>query len=438
VFQAYYQLEARGWIEARERSGYFVRAPRRAAGRSETSPRIHLLQGGDSDLVMEVLERTSRRDVVPFASPFPNPRLFPLEQIGRVMAEAARGLSPAQTVDGLVGGKEALRQAIAVRYLQRGVTVSPDEIVITNGALEALNLSLASVAAPGDAVVIESPGFYGAKQALHRLGMRAVEVPVHPVDGIDLQRLDEAIIRSGAVACWLMPSHQNPLGISLGDAKKRELVEMVTRRGVALIEDDVYGEMSFDHQPSRPAKAWDRAGVVLHCSSFSKCLAPGYRVGWVAAGVNASAVSRMKLNTTLMSTMPGQLGLARYLDQGSYARHLRKLQHGLAAQATAYMRAVQEFFPAGTRMQPPTGGYFVWLRLPEEVDAVDLYRRALAQGISIAPGPMFSNAALHRSCVRINFSIDLDARALNALRVVGALATAMQRTAAARQIGSVY
>jgi DNA-binding transcriptional MocR family regulator len=198
--------------------------------------------------------------------------------------------------------------------------------VVTNGALEALNLCLAALTRPGDSVIIECPSFYGALQALERRGLKAVHVPTCPIRGVDVDALEVAIRRHKPKAAWLMTTFQNPLGCLMSPERKRELVGVLARHGVALIEDDVYQELFFGPQRPLPAKAYDAEGMVLHCSSFSKCLAPGYRVGWVAAGRHAAALRRHKLSLSTMTAVPVQVGLARYLDQGGYERHLRRLR----------------------------------------------------------------------------------------------------------------
>jgi DNA-binding transcriptional MocR family regulator len=331
VFQAYYLLEAKGLIHARERSGYFVATPQTALPpvSAPSSPENASSPVSISDVVFAMLEAGTRPNVVPLGSPFPDPSLFPLQQLGRSMAAAARNFTPRNTVEDLSPGKESLRRLIAQRYVARGVNVHPSEIVITNGALEALNLCLATVARPGDCIAIESPAFYGALQAIERLGMRAVPVATHPETGIEVDALERAIRDHAAKACWLMPTFQNPLGATMPDAKKQALVEMLARHAVPLIEDDVYAELHFGESAIRPAKAWDTQGLVLHCSSFSKSLAPGYRIGWVAPGQFFRQVARQKLTTTLMASMPGQLGLVDYLRRGGFDRHLRKLRQAL-------------------------------------------------------------------------------------------------------------
>src|SRR6185437_15155394 len=208
-----------------------------------------------------------------------------------------------------------LRRQIARRYLRSGVRISPEEIVITSGALEALNLSLQILTRPGDAVAIESPAFYACLQAIEALGLKAVEIPTDPREGVDLAALASAIDKHGVRACWLMTSFQNPLGATMPEAKKRELMDVLNEREVPLIEDDVYAELYFGDERPRPAKAFDTKGRVLHCISFSKCLAPGYRLGWVAAGQFAPAVQRRKITSSLATSIPVQDGIALLLRQ---------------------------------------------------------------------------------------------------------------------------
>ena len=424
VFQAYYLLEARGLIRARERSGYYVAVgaqtlppePQHSSQPNEDSATVDI-----SELVFEVLESAKMRDVVPLGSAFPSPLLFPMARLAKVMASSVQQLDPWSSVDDLTPGNPQLRRQIALRYLADGLHVQPDEIVITNGALEALNLCLMAVTRPGDAVLVESPTFYAALQSLEGNGLRAIEVPTHPREGIDLTALARVLERHQPKACWLMTNFQNPLGSLMSDEKKRDLVELLARHDIPLIEDDVYGELYFGDKRPTPAKAFDTKGLVMHCSSFSKCLAPGYRVGWAVPGRYTRAVARHKLTTTLAASAPAQAALAAYLEKGGYDRHLRQLRHTLAVQQTQFMAAIARYFPAGTQATRPKGGYFLWVELPNNVDALSLHRQALALGISIAPGPIFSAHHGFTNCIRLNYGHTWDARTEAALATLGQL-----------------
>lgn len=430
VFQAYYLLEAQGLIQSRERSGYFVAVhgqqlppePDMAALPDQESQPLAV-----SERVFELLQSTMKRNVVPFGSAFPSPLLFPMARLARMMSSSVQQLDPWASVDDLTPGNARLRRQLALRYLIDGLHVPADDIVVTNGALEALNLCLSAVTRPGDAVLIESPCFYGALQAIERHGLRAIAVPTHPREGMDLAAAQRALERHSPKACWLMSNFQNPLGSLMPEQKKRDLVALLTRYQVPLIEDDVYGELYFGSQRAAPAKAFDTEGLVMHCSSFSKCLAPGYRVGWVAAGRYAREVARLKLTSTLTTCAPAQAALALYLEKGGYDRHLRLLRHKLASQQALFMDALARHFPPGTRVTRPRGGYFLWVELPDGVDALVVHQRALALGISVAPGPMFAPQPDFAHCLRLNYGHAWDERAEAALVALAAIVAGLMR-----------
>ena len=423
VFEAYYLLEAQGLVASRPRSGYYVAANPRALPEPQrkSQPESEARPVEISAMVFDILRSAMSRDVVPLGSAFPSPLLFPLPRLGRVLANAATHMDPWSTVDELTPGSLDLRRQIALRYLRDGAQVGPDDILVTNGAMEALNLCLSATCQPGDAVVVESPCFYACLQALESHGLHAIEVATDPREGIDLDALEDALQRHRPKACWVMTNFQNPLGSAMPDAKKRALVELVTRHEVPLIEDDVYQELHFGPRPA-PTKAFDTDGWVLHCGSFSKSLAPGYRVGWVAGGRFAAQLARQKLTASIATSIPVQLALAKYLERGSYDRHLRALRATLQQQRDAYTAAIAEHYPAGTRVSRPNGGYFLWVELPEAADSLALRREAMAAGISVAPGPMFSASGAFRNCLRINAGHAFNQRAKDALQRVGQLA----------------
>jgi DNA-binding transcriptional MocR family regulator len=427
VFEAYYRLEAQGLVRSRPRSGYYVAARPRAKGQAPEPERASTPDGAAravaiSDLVFDILASTASRDVVPLGSAFPDPHLFPLARLGRVLAQVAPRIDPWLTVDELAAGSLELRRQLALRYHLDGAQVPPEAIVVTHGALEALNLALAATCRPGDAVAVESPCFYGCLQALERHGLRALEIATDPREGIDLAALEQACLRERPAACWVMTNFQNPLGSSMPTAKKRALVALCTRLGMPLIEDDAYAELYAGTRRPALTKAFDDDGWVLHCGSFAKSLAPGYRVGWIAPGRFAGAVARHKLAASLATSLPAQLAIAGFLARGGYERHLRGLRSTLQAWRESYRDAIARAFPDGTRVSRPAGGYFLWVELPATVDALALWAQARAAGISLAPGPMFSTGGAFGHCVRINTGHPLDARAIAALKQVGRLA----------------
>lgn len=427
VFAAYYLLEARSLIEARPRSGYFVSQAAISHPEPEASDPLAEERSVEvSELVFQVLGLVRNRAVVPLGSAFPSPTLFPLDKLALALGKAARALDPWRTVEDLSPGSAELRRQIALRYLGASCKVDADELVVTNGAMEALNLCLEAVTQPGDLVAIESPTFYGALQALERRGLRAVEVATHTRTGIDIAALAAVLERHPVKACWLMPNFQNPLGSLMPDASKAALVALLAERRVPLIEDDVYGELYFGTRP-RPAKAWDKDGLVMHCSSFSKSLAPGFRVGWAAAGRFARDVGRRKLMSSLATPVPMQEGLSEYLQRGGYDRHLRQLRQALVANRQIVLRTIARCFPSGTRVTQPEGGYFVWVELPPRVDALELHRLAVSHEISVAPGHLFSADHRFKHHLRINFGHPDNNAVDAALRTIAQIAKALNQ-----------
>lgn len=421
VFQAYYLLERRGLIRARPRSGYFVNAH---ATRQFSEPQaLHpISESTDVDvsaLVFSILDSIKDPNTVPFGSAFPSPSLFPLQRLSRSLASASRAMDPRVAVTDLSPGNPQLRRQIALRYMVGGLMLPMEELLITNGALEALNLCLQAVTQPGDLVAIEAPAFYACLQVLERLKLKAVEIPVQPRDGMDLEVLAQTLQKHPVKAVWCMTTFQNPVGASMPEAKKQALVELVTRHQVPLIEDDVYAELYYAQQAPKPAKAFDTQGLVMHCGSFAKSLAPGYRIGWVAAGRFAQKVERLKLMTSLCASMPAQAAIADYLQHGGYDRHLRKLRYALEGQQANMLAAIGRHFPAQTRVSQPSGGYFLWLELPQQMDALKLFHMALAQGISIAPGPIFSPTRRFGNCIRLNYGSPWNEGAEQAMATLG-------------------
>lgn len=434
VFRAYYLLENRGLINALPRSGYFVsEAARKAMQQTSRSlPREAATNSVNvSDLVFEVLRTSKQAKTIGLGSAFVDPTLLPVARVGKSCAAVNRSSDLATMVAALPPGYDGLRQQISLRYLMAGLTVPIDEIVITNGALEALTLSLQLLTAPGDVIVIEKPTFYAALQAIQRLRLKVVEIPVDPVEGHDLSALSRALEQHRVRACWFMTSFHNPTGVTLDDSRKEAMVELLAKHDVPLIEDDVYSELHFGLAPVRPAKFFDRHGLVIHCGSFAKCLAPGYRIGWAAGGRFADALERAKWMTTLSASVPAQRAIADYLEHGGFDRFLRKLRGQLSRQQSQMLDAISRYFPPDTMATKANGGYFTWVALPDHIDSIRLFLAASQRGISVAPGPIFSADGGFRHRVRLNYGYPWSARLEKAVATLGALCIDESRCAAA-------
>jgi DNA-binding transcriptional MocR family regulator len=403
VLHAYEALESSGLIEAKPRSGYYVSEWRKPVAVPRTStPKSRSTRVAVSDLVFDTLEASRDRGVVPLGSAFPSPTLFPWAKLARYLGSSARHMDPWNTVESLPPGSLDLRRQIARRYLRLGMSIGIEQIVVTSGALEALNLALQSVVRPGETIAIESPTFYGCLQAAERLGINVIEIPTHPREGIDLPTLRKVIAKNRIRACWCMTTLHHPTGATMPTEKKRELVRLLSSHSIPLIEDDAYAELQFSSKSSLPAKAFDTKGFVMHCGSFSKCLAPGYRLGWVAAGRFTKELARLKIESSLATSLPIQQGIAQMLQHGSYDSHLAGLRRSLAGQQSAALDAVRRHFPAGYRVSVPAGGYFLWIECAPSVNSLEVHRLALDFGITIGPGPMFSARRQFGNFIRLN------------------------------------
>jgi len=423
VLQAYVMLEGKERIEAKPQSGFYVRPARHLAPEPRTSsPSPVVTRVGVSELVAQVFNSAHDPQVIQLALSTPSPEHLPVKRLNRLMA-AAMGRAGARALSyDFPPGYAPLRHEIAKRSIKAGCKLAESEIVTTHGTMEALNLCLRAVAKAGDVIAIESPAFYGTLQVIESFGMKALEIATDPRDGIVMDALAAAIRRQKIKACLLVTNFSNPLGSRMPDANKKALVELLARREIPLIEDDIYGDLCFAGPRPKTAKAYDKEGLVLLCSSFSKTLAPGYRVGWTAPGRFRPQVESLKFTSSMATTTAPQMAIAEFLQSGGYDRYLRKLRRLLAGQVEQMRHAVSQYFPAGTKVTRPQGGYVLWVELPRSVDSLDLHRRALAQKISIAPGPIFSAKQKYKNFIRLSCGLPWSERIDRAVQTLGELA----------------
>jgi DNA-binding transcriptional MocR family regulator len=405
VLQAYYLLEARGLVTPRPRSGFFVAegALRTELEPEPSTPAVDAAQVSIRQLVTQVALQDARTPgLVPLGYAHPHPACTATGVLNRIMAAVGRRLGHGSWAYELPPGCRALRTEIARQAARAGCRLNSADIVITSGCTEAVSLSLRAVCRPGDAVAIESPICFDTLQTLETLGLRAVEIPTHPRDGISLEALRFATDAMPIKACLVIANHNNPLGSRIPEAAQQALVALLAQRDIPLVENDIYGEIHFDAHRPTAVKAFDQKGLVLLCSSFSKTLGPGLRVGWVAAGRFRDGIEWDKYTLSLaVPTLP-QLAIAEFMAGSGYPRHLRRIRRFYADSTAAMRAAVLRHFPSGTRVTRPSGGYLLWIQLPKGIDAYDLYRRALAAGIAIMPGHLFSAADRYHDFIRLN------------------------------------
>jgi DNA-binding transcriptional MocR family regulator len=423
--QAYRLLEDRGVIEARPQSGYYVARGRASLREPAISkPPGRATSVAVSGTILKLLEYAADPALIPLGCAIPNAELLASGRLDRFLARAARVKGVDHNIYTVPKGDPRLRQEIARRALRWGQALSPEDIAITCGCTEALTLALKAVAQPGDTIAIESPTFFGLLHALEALDLKALELPTDPTSGIDLSALEKALKLKSIKACLFASSFNNPLGCTMSDEKKTAVLELLARHQVPLIEDDIYGDIYFGKERPRPFMALDRRGNTLYCSSFSKTIAPGYRIGWIAAGRHMQRVLERKLAFTLCGPALPQAAFADFLSSGGYDNHLRRMRRTFEDNIAHVIRTVEKAFPSDTRVSRPAGGFVLWLELPEPLDTRLLFDEALGAGICFVPGDVFSASGRFGNCLRLSCGHSWDARIEKGLMRLGALACA--------------
>ncbi len=404
VLDAYRLLEREGRLAARPQSGYYVQSGPASASDCPglSKPAKGPSEVSVSDLAMMVLRDARNPQLLQLGAAIPNPALMPLAALNRHVAQVARRDGEALGAYGGVLGHAGLRVQVARRALTAGLAIDPGGVVITSGCMEALTLALRATCNPGDTVAIESPIYYGILQGIEALGLKVLEIPTHPRDGLSLEHLERAIEQHAVRACLVIGCFNNPLGSCADEAAKRELIALLARHDLPLIEDDIYGELAHDGQRPPPYKAFDRDDRVLLCGSFSKSITPGIRVGSIIPGRWQRQVEHLNFPTNIACSGIPQAAVAELLASGGFDRHLRRLRPLYARFVAEMADAVLQRFPAGTRCTRPTGGHVLWVELPKAVDALKLYERAVQAGMTIAPGHLFSATPRYRNFIRLN------------------------------------
>ncbi|AXQ28630.1 PLP-dependent aminotransferase family protein [Solimonas sp. K1W22B-7] len=428
ALKAYEHLEALGAIESRPRSGYFVRLePVKARALPQT---IEVAQGPASlistDVISSVLETITRPGQVPLAHASPSAELLPTAALHRLTRSLLRS-DPAMATSYLMPpGHAGLRQQIARRLADQRCEVSPEDIVITTGSMEAINLSLRLLCCAGDTILMESPTYSGLLQVAEEMRLRVVELPNHPQHGIDPDDLRRAIRRHRVAAALFVQNFNNPTGSLLPEEAKREVVRTLNGHGVPLIEDDIYGELGYGGRAT-PLKAYDEADLVLHCASLSKTLSPGLRVGWVASHRYRRELIRHKFTLSTATNSLSQMAAAAVLESSLYDRHLRTFRVTLARSVARFSEAVLRHFPPQTVVSRPQGGFVLWIELPRNVDGLELFQRAAREHIAVNPGVIFSANGSYQNYLRINCALPWSAQIEQALATLGRIASWMAK-----------
>lgn len=405
AFQAYYHLEGKGLIESRPKSGYYVRFNNRRypamPGQLQPAPISHDVSV--KEMINSIYTDISSHDVINFALAVPDISLLPAAKLNKSVVYALRNSKDHCINYEHTQGNLELRKQIAKLAFNWGGKVEPEQVIVTSGCLEAITMCLRAVTKPGDTVAVECPTYFGIYQAAESLGLKVVEISSCAVDGLDLGCLQKAISKNTIKACVVVPNFNNPLGSCMPDENKKKLVELITKHNIPLIEDDIYGELYFGKSRPRTCKFYDKKGMVMHCSSLSKSLAPGYRIGWTIPGKFLEQVKQIKRIHNISSPTLTQAAIAHFLKIGRYEYHLKNLRKALHTQSLRYVQAIIEYFPPDTKISRPHGGFVLWLELNKKINSFKLRTEAMKHNISVVPGRIFSGSSCYANFIRISF-----------------------------------
>ncbi len=404
ALHAYRMLESQGVLEAQPQSGFYVSAatsnqPDKPSAATK-STRVRKVNTGAQ--VANMFELASDTTMAPLGCAIPSPDLLATSKLDKFLVRTARTRGKYANTYAPPRGEEGLRTAIARRSINWGHAVSAEDILITCGCTEALHLALKAITRPGDTIAVESPNYFGFLPVLQALHLTVTEIPTDSVDGISITALESALEKNTIKACLFSSAFNNPMGCLTSEDKKKRVLTLLNRYRVTLIEDDVYGDIFFGRQRPRPYSAMENAKRVIYCSSFSKTVAPGYRIGWIASPSYIDKLTTEKYATTLCGPTLTQVALGEYLNAGAYDNHLRGMRKSFAANIAIMTKTIAETFPPGTRVSRPEGGFVLWVELPDNINARDVFVLALKDDICFAPGDLFTTSDNYRSCLRIS------------------------------------
>lgn len=405
AFQAYYHLEGRGLIESRPKSGYYVRFNQHRFPQlpDQVKPDTALHEVSVKEMIASIYSDIVSSDVINFALAVPDPSLIPSAKINKSVVYALRNSKHSCINYEHTQGNLELRQQVAKLSFNWHGKVKPTDIIITSGCLEAIMICLRAVTNFGDTVAVECPAYFGIFQSIENLGLKVVEISSDATTGIDLESLQKAIKKFSIKACVTVPNFNNPLGSCMPEENKKKLVEIITVNNIPLIEDDTYGELYFGKSRPTACKQYDTKGLVMYCSSLSKSLAPGYRIGWAIPGKYLDQVKQIKRVQNISSPSLTQAAMAHYLKHGRFEYHLKNLRKALHTQSLRYMQAIINYFPPSTKISRPTGGFTLWIELDKKVDSFKLRTDAMKHKISIVPGKIFSASTNYSNYIRLSF-----------------------------------
>lgn len=416
VMNAYQELEAQGLIYSKEKLGYFVAdnpLQTALAKKVVLNEKIEI-----NSLVFRYLKSIQSEKIVPLGSAFPNSQLLYSPKLMQTLAQQAKHRISYEQTPSLPPGNYELRKQIAQRYCMQGIPTDPSDIVITSGGLDALNLSLKAMTQMGDYILLQETIFYGAWQAAENLGLKVITIPEHPEHGLDLEAFKKAITSYPIKVCLLMLNSHNPIGFTVSEDIKFELAKLLHEHEIYLIEDDVYEELYYDQKKPLSMKYYDQQNLVLHCSSFSKTLGAGFRVGWVYAGKFSEHIQHVQLMSTISVNSFIQNALADYLTHRHYEKHLKNLRNTLKRLKNQYYQYLIKKLPEDCQVSYYPSGYFLWITLPQHIDSSRIYEKMILNDIGVAPSILFYRKNKKQNHIRINCSFEMNDEMINKINLL--------------------
>ncbi|MBJ7537415.1 PLP-dependent aminotransferase family protein [Marinomonas transparens] len=406
VQEAYRQLEQEILVEARPKSGYFVCHRQQSDNLPSVSrPPQRPLEVSQWEAVLNMLMIRTRKDTdVHLQHAMPDMKASTLKPLLKTLSDLSKQHPELGLGYGDVRGAEELRIELSRLAVASGCQLHPDDLVITSGCQEALSVCLRAVSEPGDIIAIESPSFYGSMQAIKAANLKVMEIPTHPETGMSLEALELALDQWPIKAIFVTPTCNNPMGYTMPDDKKEKLYRLAQNYNIAIVEDDIYGDISYQFPRPKSIKSFDTDGRVLLCSSFSKTIAPGMRVGWIAPGRYRDKVTHIKYVNSSMCPVFPQLAIAKFIRLGGYAKHLRLVRQRYERQRDHLLNSIKTHLPSDTRVSFPDGSFILWVELNENIDATKMLEACREKGVGFAPGPLFSSTGKFRNCLRLNYS----------------------------------
>ncbi|MGG5576295.1 PLP-dependent aminotransferase family protein [Myroides sp. C15-4] len=419
--RVYLELESESLVLAVPQSGYFVSHVNYTHFPLPKASNPTPLADSDipKDIINKVYSSIGKEELTLFSFNSLYGEFLPAAQMKKEIIQAAKEMKYGGVDYEGVQGNINLRRMIAARSMTWGGALTEDEIVTTNGSIHAISLCLLALGKAGDTVAIESPCYPGIFQLAIDLGFKVLELPTDPVTGVKLDAL--ARVCPVIDICLLITNYNTPLGSCMPVENKKKVVELLASYSIPLIEDDVYGDLNFNGKRPVCCKAFDTTGNVLWCSAVSKTLAPGYRVGWVSAGKYQDKVIEQKLIHSISSPAIVQEAVANFMKSGKYEKHLRKLRQSLFANYQKMLTVIVNEFPTGTKVTRPEGGLSLWIEFDEKVNTLKLYDLCIQEGISIAPGRMFTVQRQFQNCIRISIGLPWSKEIEQQLKRVGRL-----------------